>query len=286
MSNAIYRMIITGGATGFGKALALTWAKNYHAQQKKLAICIADLHEQRGQETTEELRALGVDALFCQCDITNQNSIDAMRSEVLQRWQGVDIIINNAGVATGGSLTSETIEQWQWVFNINLYGMVRVCQTFVEDFRQQGHGYFVNVASQAGLTPIPLMASYNAVKSAVIAFSETLKLELASDNIDVSVVCPSFFKTNLDESMRTTEAVMLDTIKHLFNKADMTAEQVSTSVYQQAQQKKFLILTHKSGKQAYFMKRWLPIEQYLKKVIKQTAGLVKRAKQKAQEKSA
>ncbi|XQF91782.1 SDR family NAD(P)-dependent oxidoreductase (plasmid) [Pseudoalteromonas espejiana] len=80
------------------------------------------------------------------------------------------MVINNAGVATGGSLEGESLEQWQWIMDINLLSMVRVCQTFYPLFKQQGSGYFINVASQAGLTPIPFMSSYNAVKAAVIGF--------------------------------------------------------------------------------------------------------------------
>ena len=234
-----FRLLITGGAMGFGKALALSWAKAYQKKRQPIVICIADIHEQRALDTIEELKALNADAFYCHCDITSEAAVSALRENVIEQMSGIDCVINNAGVATGGSLKSEAITQWQWVFDINLFGMVRVCQAFVDDFRNQGHGHFINVASQAGLTPIPLMSSYNSVKAAVVSFSETLKLELASDNIDVSVVCPSFFKTHLNESMRTSESMMQETINHLFAKADMTATQVAESVLEQAGQKRF-----------------------------------------------
>ncbi len=272
------RLLITGGATGFGKAMALCWAR-HATDANAVKVCIADIHQQRGEETVAELTQLGAEAYYCQCDITSESDIDKTRSEIVEKWQGVDIVINNAGVATGGSLKGESIEQWQWVFNINLFGMVKVTQSFVDVFRQQGHGYFINVASQAGLTPIPLMGSYNAVKAAVVSFSETMKTELAPENIAVSVVCPSFFKTNLDESMRTTEQIMRESIKRQFNKAEMTAEQVAEQVWRQAQKRHFLILTHKSGKAAYYMKKWLPMEWYLNKIIKATKKMVLRARE-------
>ncbi|MCW8091509.1 SDR family oxidoreductase [Alteromonas sp. ASW11-130] len=272
------RLLITGGATGFGKAMALCWVK--HAQQDTaIKVCIADIHQQRGEETVAELKKLGAEAFYSQCDITVEADIAATRDIIQERWQGVDIVINNAGVATGGSLNGESLEQWEWVFNINLFGMVKVSQAFVDVFRKQGQGYFINVASQAGVTPIPLMGSYNAVKAAVVSFSETMKTELAPENIDVSVVCPSFFKTNLDESMRTSEQVMRESIKRQFNKADMTAEEVAEKVWQQAQKRNFLMLTHKSGKAAYYMKKWLPIDWYLNKIIKATKKMVLRARE-------
>ncbi len=272
------RLLITGGATGFGKAMALCWAK--HAKgNNTVKVCIADIHQQRGEETVAELTQLGAEAFYCQCDITSDSDIATTRAQILKTWQGVDIVINNAGVATGGSLKGESLEQWQWVFNINLFGMVKVTQSFVDVFREQGHGYFINVASQAGVTPIPLMGSYNAVKAAVVSFSETMKTELAPENITVSVVCPSFFKTNLDESMRTTEQIMRESIKRQFNKAEMTAEQVAEQVWRQAQKRHFLILTHKSGKAAYYTKKCLPFDWYLNKIIKATKKMVLRARE-------
>jgi short-subunit dehydrogenase len=145
--------------------------------------------------------------------------------------------------------------------------------------RKQGCGYFVNIASQAGLTPIPYMGSYNAVKAAVVSFSETMKLELGPDNIDVSVVCPSFFKTNLDESMRSSNPASHKMINKFFTKADMTKEEVAESIYQQVSKKRFLILIHKLGKRAFLMKKLLPMQRYINNMLAQTKSM-KRAMEK------
>lgn len=264
------RLLITGGATGLGKAIAFAWAKH---QGASCQICIADINATRCQQTVEALISSGTDAFYMHCDITQQSDIDNLRNAIIDKWQGVDIVINNAGVASGGSLMGESIEQWQWVININLLGMVRVSQTFLPDFKAQGSGYFINIASQAGLTPIPFMNSYNAVKSAVVGLSETMKLELAFDNLDVSVVCPSFFKTNLDESMRTSEPAMKKMMDKAFEKSDISAEQVADEIYRGAQQKTFLILTHKLGKQAFLMKKLLPTAWYIKNMLKKTKSM-------------
>lgn len=264
------RLLITGGATGLGKSMALAWAKN---QKSEVNICIADINKSRGDTTVAELQALGANAFYQHCDITKQEDIDQLRTAINTQWQGLDIVINNAGVASGGSLQGESIEQWQWILDINLLGMVRVSQTFLADFKAQGHGYFINIASQAGLTPIPFMSSYNAVKAAVVSLSETMKLELAHDNIDVSVVCPSFFKTNLDESMRTSEPAMKKMMDRAFDKSDINAEQVATSIYQAAQKRRFLILTHKLGKQAFLIKKLMPTAMYIKSMLKKTKSM-------------
>jgi len=264
------RLLITGGATGLGKAMALIWAAK---QASQVQICIADINQARGEATVQELISLGAQAMYVHCDITQQGDVDHLRREILAQWQGIDIVINNAGVASGGSLTGESIEQWQWVLNINLVAMVRVSQAFFADFKAQGQGYFINVASQAGLTPIPFMNSYNAVKSAVIGLSETMKLEMAFHNINVSVVCPSFFKTNLDESMRASEPAMKKMMDRAFAKADISAEQVAMSIYQQAQKGTFLILTHPEGKKAFLMKKLMPSSMYIKSMLKRTLSM-------------
>ena len=264
------RLLITGGATGLGKSLALIWAKNHRSAIK---ICIADLNQMRGEATVAELESLGAHAFFMQCDIAKQDDITHLRAVIQSQWGGLDIIINNAGVASAGSLEGETIEQWQWVLNINLLGMVRICQTFNPVFKEQGHGYFINIASQAGLTPIPFMGSYNATKAAVVSFSETMKLELSVDNIDVSVVCPSFFKTHLDESMRTEEPALKKMMARAFEKSELSALQVANIIYQAAQKRTFLILTHKLGKQAYLMKKLLPEALYIKTMLNKTKSM-------------
>ena len=271
----IERVLITGGATGLGKALAFSWLKHGQAEQKQVKICIADIHDERGEETVAALQQAGAEAMYCHCDIRNVDEIKQVQAKIHEAWHGLDVVMNNAGVATGGSFASEPLSQWQWVFDINLFGMVQVSQVFLDDFKKQGSGKIINIASQAGITPIPMMASYNSVKSAVVGLSETLKLELANDNIDVHVVCPSFFKTHLGESLRSTEASPKIMVDRVFEKAQMTAEQVADSVYKQQKKGKFLILTHKEGRLAYMMKKWLPFDTYLNRVIKATSKLVK-----------
>lgn len=191
------RLVITGGGSGLGRAMALRWAR------QGAAICITDRDAETAGKVAQEVTQAGGDAIAVQADVTSEADWLTVLEQVQQRWGGVDILINNAGVATAGSFETESIEQWQWILDINLLGIVRGCQTFAPLFKQQGHGQIINISSQAGITHMPCMGSYNAVKAAVIAFSETLRLELAADNIQVSVVCPSFFRTNLDKSMRT-----------------------------------------------------------------------------------
>ena len=115
------------------------------------------------------------------------------------------MLVNNAGVAGGGRLDVATLDEWQWITEVNLFGMVRGIRAFVPMFKRQRSGQIVNVASLAGLVHPAGMASYNAVKAAVVALTETAGHELASYGVRASVVCPSYFRTNLMASMRGSD---------------------------------------------------------------------------------
>jgi NAD(P)-dependent dehydrogenase (short-subunit alcohol dehydrogenase family) len=265
-------VLITGGASGLGEALALHYAKQH------FEVCIVDLNVERGNKVVDSITKSGGAAFFLPCDITNETDIETLKQQLQSRWQKVDVLVNNAGVATGGALEFEDIEQWQWVININLFGMVRMCRAFVPMMKQQGAGKIVNIASQAGITPAPLMGSYNASKAAVVSFSETMHLELTHDNIHVSVACPGFFSTNLDESLRSKQPGVAKLVsKMLHTYSDITAAQVAEAIYQDSENFKFMTITHKDGRTAFRIKRWLPAMRYLAMMKKQLKNFKPRA---------
>lgn len=246
------RIFITGGASGLGKAIALRYAR---AGWK---VCIGDVHDARGEETQKELTTLGVDALYLRCDVTREEDLAAVAEALQTRWGGVDAVVNNAGVAQAGAIEDVSIDNWQWIIDINLLGVVRGCKVFTPVFKRQGHGYLVNIASMAGLLDVPMMSSYNATKAAVVSLSETLHNELADANIGVSVVCPSFFKTNLGDSLRTTDPRIGATMARLLNRSKITADDIANDIFQAVEQKRFYVLPHAEGRAAWRMKRLLP----------------------------
>ncbi|MFT6990395.1 MAG: NAD(P)-dependent dehydrogenase (short-subunit alcohol dehydrogenase family) [Paraglaciecola sp.] len=265
-------VIITGGASGLGEALAHQYAK------QNFEVCIADLNPERGSKVVAAITQSGAKAFFLPCDITNEVDIETLKQQLQTRWSKVDVLVNNAGVATGGALEFEDIEQWQWVININVLGMVRMCRAFVPMMKQQGGGKIVNIASQAGITPAPLMGSYNVSKAAVVSFSETMHLELTHDNIHVSVACPGFFSTNLDESLRCKQPGVAKLVsKMLHNSSDITAAQVAEAIYQDSENNKFMTITHKDGRSAYRIKRWLTPMRYLAMMKKKLKNFKPRA---------
>lgn len=254
------RIFITGGASGLGFALAQRCAS------AGWQVCIGDRDNERGEAVIGSLTKLQKDAFFMPCDVTRIGDIEEVAAELEKRWDGVDVVVNNAGVAQVGQLTDTTIGDWQWIMDINLLGVVRGCKVFTPLFQRQGHGHFVNVASMAGLLDVPNMSAYNASKAAVVSLSETLENELAKDNIYVTVACPSFFKTNLGQGMRTSIEGMQDKLERLMTSSKLNAADVAETIFSAMQSKRSHVLPHREGRMAWYFKRFLTRKLY-KRVV-------------------
>jgi len=266
------KILITGAGSGLGRALALAYAK------ADAQICVADVNSDGANETVEQITNLGGDAFFHSCDITKQADVDKLAIALADRWKSLDMLINNAGVATGGSLESESLEQWQWVLDINVLGQVRMTKAMLPLLRDSSapEKDIVNIASQAGITPVPGMGSYSLSKAALVSYSETAHLELVHEGIHVSVACPSFFDTNLGDSLRSDDDAMHTTLNKLIAKSGITAAEIADKIQTAVAARKFLIVTHSDGRKAHYLKRFLPIERYLKIVAGQTKKFVQK----------
>jgi len=266
------RVFITGGASGLGFALAKQYV------QQGASVCIADLNEEAGTQAQKELQSIaGPDAsvLFMRCDVTRDQDLQHAAKEIETNWGGLDVLVNNAGVAHAGPIVDATLEDWNWILDINLMGVVRGCRAFIPLLRKQSRGTIMNVSSMAGLLDVPNMTLYNASKAAVVSLSETLQNELAPDNIQVSVVCPSFFRTNLGTSMRTTIDGMHKTLDKLMSKSDLDADGVARCIIQGVNSNTFYILPHKKARKLWRLKRWLPRSLYAKLIQKNTRDIRK-----------
>lgn len=265
------RMFVTGGASGLGRALALRYARAGYR------VCIGDVHDARGEETLAELRKLGPDAEYVRCDVTREEELLAARERLERAWGGVDVVINNAGVAQAGAIDAVSIDDWRWIIDINLLGVVRGCRVFTPLFKRQRGGRFVNIASMAGLLDVPYMSSYNATKAAVVSLSETLQNELSRHGIGVTVVCPSFFQTNLHESLRSPEPGLKTVMTKLLARSTLTADDIADEVFRAAAEGRFYVLPHREARSAWRLKRLLPRSLYVAALGKQMRGIRKAA---------
>jgi len=259
------RIFITGGASGLGLAIA----RRYVAEGWR--VCIADVNDVRGEEALAGLKQ--ADAFYLHVDVTREEDVQAAADELQKRWGGVDVVVNNAGVAQAGAIEDVPLADWLWILDINLLG----CKVFTPLFKQQGSGYFVNVASMAGLLNPPMMSSYNATKAAVVALSETLQVELADQHIGVSVVCPSFFQTNLADSMRSSDPRLQLMTRKLLKKGGLSADEVAAAVFHSVMKKQFYILPHAEAGRIWMLKRYSPRNAYAWLLKRSTRGMQKPA---------
>jgi NAD(P)-dependent dehydrogenase (short-subunit alcohol dehydrogenase family) len=226
------RVLITGAASGLGAALAAAF-------------------EARGDEVLRTDRNGGDLTL----DVTSDDDWALARAHVEATWGGVDVLVNNAGVAGGGRLDVATLAEWQWITEVNLFGMVRGIRTFVPLFKRQRSGRIVNVASLAGLVHPAGMASYNAVKAAVVALTETAGHELASYGVRASVVCPSYFRTNLMASMRGSDEAVGAVVAQLVERSPLTADDIAAEVIAGLERGDEVIVPDQPARDAWTLKQ-------------------------------
>ncbi len=143
-----------------------------------------------------------VETHFLRLDVRSDDDWAAALAWVEEHWGSLDLLVNNAGVAGGGRVDVATMDEWQWITEINLFGVVRGTRTFVPMFKAQRSGRIVNVASLAGLVHPAGMGSYNAVKAGVVAFTRDDRPRARGVRRARPVVCPSYFRTNLMEHIR------------------------------------------------------------------------------------
>jgi len=269
------RVFITGGASGLGRALAERYAR------AGARVCICDVDDGLGADALAALRALVADAHYLHCDVTREEDLQAAADWLQREWSGVDVVINNAGVAQMGGIDEATLADWHWIVDINLLGVVRGCKVFVPLLRAQGGGRLVNIASMAGLVHLPQAAAYNATKAAVVALSETLQLELEADRIGVTVVCPAFFRTALAQNMRASRPQLERMTKRLVERARIGPDEIAQQVFDGIARGDTHILTHPEARRAWRLKRYLPYRWYLAMMRRQLAKLEARMQRKA-----
>ena len=189
--------VITGGASGIGRATALELAR------RGADIVVADFNDARIAETEAEVTALGRRYLGVHCDVAEDADVERLRDEALGEMGHVEIVMSNAGVVMLGPPEGLSMEEWDWLLQINLYGVIRTVRAFLPHLLERGSGYLVNTASVAGLYAYSWdNPAYITAKHGVVGLTEALALYLAPLGIGVSVLCPSLVATNMGDTAR------------------------------------------------------------------------------------
>jgi NAD(P)-dependent dehydrogenase (short-subunit alcohol dehydrogenase family) len=250
--------VITGAGSGFGLEVSRI------AATRKMNVVMADVQQDALDRAAAEIRALGAAVLAQRVDVAHAAEVEALGEATRERFGAPHFVFNNAGVGAGGLIWENTAADWAWVLGVNVMGVAHGIRVFTPMMLEAAEmdpsyeGHIVNTASMAGLLNPPNMGVYNASKHAVVAMSETLyqDLQLVSDQITASVLCPFFVPTGITESQRNRpEALAADkpTRSQLIGKAmndravgsgKVSAADVARFVFDAIGERRFYIYSH------------------------------------------
>ncbi len=245
--------VVTGAASGIGRGLADRFAA------EGMRVVIADVEQAALDVAEREMTGAGATVLAVRTDVSKLADVEALAQKTLERFGGVHILCNNAGVGGGGGTWDSSLQDWEWTLGVNLWGVIHGVRTFVPIMLEKGdEGHIVNTASVAGLIGGAGGPAYTVTKFGVVGLSESLYHELmaAGGKIKISVLCPALTNTRILESGRnhpagpmpepgagTPEAAMFDMIKGIF-KGGMAPSETAGIVLDAIKEERFYVLTH------------------------------------------
>jgi NAD(P)-dependent dehydrogenase (short-subunit alcohol dehydrogenase family) len=192
---------ITGGASGIGLAMAHAFGG------AGMNIMLADIEEAPLQAAIADLQARQIPVAGVTCDVGDRTSVEAAAAETVRAFGKVHVVCNNAGVGAGGRIGEVKSADWDWIFSVNVMGVIYGMDAFLPLVRSHGEGgCFINSASMAGMISPAGREPYSATKFAVVALSEGWAVQLAPEGINVAILCPGFVKTRFSKSARTRQA--------------------------------------------------------------------------------
>jgi short-subunit dehydrogenase len=245
------RAFITGASSGLGLELARTLARG------EWTLGLFDHDLERLTAVEGELTSVGINVLAYPGDVTHPDELTVAVNSFAGTYDGLDVMINNAGVAASGALMQVALEDWRWIIDINVMGVVHGCRAALPHLQRNGTGVIVNVASAAAFVSAPRMSPYNASKAAVLSVTETLAAELKNTGTQLSVVMPTFFHSNLLESFRGPEPTRA-TAARLMKQSGLSAAQVAIETLHQVGAGKLHIVIPGSARWLWYLKRLMP----------------------------
>ena len=188
--------IVTGGARGIGKGIALRFA------DEGSPVVIADVLTKEGKETADEMVRKGGRAIFVECDVSDSARVGSMVEQALKAFKKIDILVNNAGIGPlPRSIAAVTEEEWDRVLAVNLKGVFLCSRAVLPSMRQNGYGKIINISSMAAIAPPAPNCHYSAAKAGILGFTRDLALELAPFNICVNAILPGAIRTDMFDSI-------------------------------------------------------------------------------------
>jgi len=190
--------LLTGAASGIGRSLAILLAK------EGMNLFLVDIDINNLEKVKEEIKAIDVQVTTGKCDVSKLEEIQNIANEFYSKYENLDLLINNAGVAGGGFILDIPLDEWKKVIDINLWSIIYSINVFLPKMLERGSGHIVNTGSGAGIIGLPYHPHYVASKYAVVGLTEALYSELYASGINFSVICPTRVFTNMAGSSPVT----------------------------------------------------------------------------------
>jgi NAD(P)-dependent dehydrogenase (short-subunit alcohol dehydrogenase family) len=245
--------VVTGAASGLGRALAVRLAAD------GWRIAVADIDRAGSEETLRLIESAGGAGQVEQLDVTQLEQWESLLQRLRSEWSDIDLLVNNAGVAGCGSVGTFPIEDWHWLLNINLYGAIHGCHTFIDWLRQNPNGsHIINAASFAAIAPTPSMAAYNVAKAGVVALSETLYSELKPHGVGVTVLCPMYFHTNIQNGARSYDETTVRIWADRTQRSTLTAEDVADAAIRAMRRGQFYVVPGRQARWYWWLRHMAP----------------------------
>jgi NAD(P)-dependent dehydrogenase (short-subunit alcohol dehydrogenase family) len=241
--------MVTGAASGIGVALTERFL------DEEMSVVMADIEEPVLEREAARIIAAGGALTPVVCAVSDADQVVGLRDAALAAYGSVQLLCNNAGVASGRPNHKTKPAVWAWVVGVNVLGPAYGVSTFVPLMLEQGEGYVVNTASEAGLTSSPMLGSYHATKYAVVGLSESLAMELEGTPVGVSCLCPELVATRIFEATRNAPsplglpsppAIQIDQVAEAMGTVALAPADLAADVVYAIRARQFWILTHAS----------------------------------------
>lgn len=240
-------VVVTGAASGIGREIALAFAR----RGARLSLC--DIDGEGLSQVRDGLESLGCETFTEVVDVSQAQQVDEFCDSTYRQMGRVDVLCNNAGVGFGGKFEESSLDDWKWIMGVNLWGVIHGCHFFYPRMIEQcDGGNIVNIASGAGIIPLPVMTAYCCTKYGVVGFSETLRAEAAVHGIGVTAICPGFVSTNITKALRMSSGTerssaleMVTKVDRFFMRFGYSPEKVADSVLRAVEKNRAVVSVDK-----------------------------------------
>jgi NAD(P)-dependent dehydrogenase (short-subunit alcohol dehydrogenase family) len=253
--------VVTGAGSGIGRSLAIVLAR------RGAHLALADINRTGLGEAAAAARALGVRVSAHVLDVAHREAVAAFPAEVLAHHPGIDLLVNNAGVAHGGTFEQLSESEFERVFDINFWGVVRMTRAFLPVLHRSDDAWIVNLSSVFGLISPPRQTAYSASKFAVRGFTQSLRLELEGTNIGMTTVCPGGVATSVARNAIVPGSKVDDVARgdrdKMQDKLKMPPERAAEAIVRAVEQRQPRLLIGLDAKFASLIERLAPVGHML-----------------------